>query len=43
MDARSATAANSCVERGATIAYSPEAREQASIDMFAFLESVFDD
>ena len=36
-----ATADNSCVERGATIEYNPEAREQAAADLTAFLESVF--
>lgn len=38
-----ATAANSCVERGATIAYNAEAREQATIDLTEFLESVFEE
>ncbi len=38
----SATASNSCVERGATVDYSPAAREQARADLFAFLESVFE-
>ncbi len=37
-----ATASNSCVERGATVAYSPEARAQASEDLIAVLNEVFD-
>jgi len=37
------TAANSCVERGATIAYNAEAREQAAADLVAFLNSTFDE
>jgi dienelactone hydrolase len=37
-----ATPENSCVERGASIAYNPVARERASADLLSFLTAVFD-
>ncbi len=39
----SATVDASCVERGGTVAYSPEARERAVEDVMGFLSSVFRD
>lgn len=36
-----ATLANACVERGATIAYNSDAREQAKTDLANFLSAVF--
>ncbi len=38
----SATVSASCVERGGTIAYNPEARNKAVEDVLVFLSSVFD-
>lgn len=38
-----ATVDNSCVERGATIAYNALARDEAAADLKAFLNSVFDE
>ena len=37
-----ATAENSCVERGAAVAHNPDARAAASVNLFEFLDSVFD-